>query len=265
VAVTVDLAREFPDLGLVGPDEHGVLTIVFDRPQRRNAVDEAMHSQLATVWPRLEQSSDVAAVLVRGAGDTFSAGGDFEMLEAMVDSEQVRLRVLEETRAIVVGQLNFAKPVVSAIAGPAVGAGLAVALLADISIAAESARLIDGHTRLGVAAGDHATLLWPLLCGMAKAKRYLLLPEAVDGREAERIGLVSECVPDGELHDRATAVARALAESSPTAIRWTKRSLNGWLAQALPSFDAALAAEFLGFAGEEARAGLRATRRPPGG
>jgi enoyl-CoA hydratase len=260
-----ELRRDFPDLGLIGPDEFGLLTIVFDRPERRNAVSAAMHAQLATIWPRLDHEPEVAAVLVRGAGDAFSAGGDFEMLEEMVDSEEVRIRVLEETRAIVVNLVNFSKPVVSAIAGPAVGAGLAVALLADISIAAESAKLVDGHTRIGVAAGDHAALVWPLLCGLAKAKRYLLLPETLDGREAERIGLVSDCVPDAELHERAEDVARRLAASPPLALRWTKRSLNGWLAQAIPSFDASVAFEFLGFAGEEARAGLRDARRPRGG
>ena len=78
-------------------------------------------------------------------------------------------------------------------------AGLVVALLADISIAAENARLADGHLRMGVAAGDHAAIIWPLLCGMAKAKYYLLTSEFVSGQEAERLGLVSLCVPDTEL------------------------------------------------------------------
>lgn len=254
------LADDFTALRLEGPDADGVLTIVLDRPERKNAVDAAMHGELATIWPQLEREKDVGAVLVRGAGDAFSAGGDFEMLEEMVEREEARLRVLEETRAIVVNMLGFSKPVVSAITGPAVGAGLAVALLADISIASESARLLDGHTRIGVAAGDHAALLWPLLCGMAKAKRYLLLPEAIDGREAERIGLVSECVPEERLLPRAEEVAHQLASSSPGAIRWTKRALNGWLHQAVPAFDASVAFEFLGFAGSDAREGLRELR-----
>lgn len=224
-----------------------------------------MHGQLGTVWPQLEHEADVAAVLVRGAGDAFSAGGDFELLEAMADDEAVRIRTLEETRSILVNMINFSKPVVSAINGSAVGAGLAVALLADISIAGDGARLLDGHTRIGVAAGDHAALLWPLLCGMAKAKRYLLLPEVIDGREADRIGLVSECVGDDELLPRAEDVARRLALSSPTAIRWTKRSMNGWLQQALPIFDTSVALEFLGLAGSEAREGIQAVqeRRQP--
>jgi enoyl-CoA hydratase len=259
------IAEQFPDLKFEGPDGDGVLQIVLDRPGRKNAVSAAMHGQLATIWPRLEQEAEVAAVLVRGAGDAFSAGGDFELLREMIDDEAVRIRTLEETRAILVNMINFSKPVVSAINGAAVGAGLAVALLADISIAGEAARLTDGHIRIGLAAGDHAALLWPMLCGMAKAKRYLLLPEVIDGREAERIGLVSECLPDDELLPRAEDVARRLALSSPTAVRWTKRSMNGWLQQALPIFDTSVALEFLGLSGSEAREGVQALeekRRP---
>jgi enoyl-CoA hydratase len=259
------IAEQFPDLKFEGPDGDGVLRIVLDRPGRKNAVSAAMHGQLATIWPRLEQEAEVAAVLVRGAGDAFSAGGDFELLREMIDDEAVRIRTLEETRAILVNMINFSKPVVSAINGAAVGAGLAVALLADISIAGEAARLTDGHIRIGLAAGDHAALLWPMLCGMARAKRYLLLPEVIDGREAERIGLVSECLPDDELLPRAEDVARRLALSSPTAVRWTKRSMNGWLQQALPIFDTSVALEFLGLSGSEAREGVQALeekRRP---
>ena len=103
--------------------------------------------------------------------------------------------------------VNLDKPIVSAINGVAVGAGLAVALMADISIIAETARFTDGHLRLGVGAGDHAAIIWPLLCGMAKAKYYLMTAEFIDGKEAERIGLVSLCVPAEQLMDKAWEVA----------------------------------------------------------
>ena len=145
------------------------------------------------------------------------------------------------------------------------GAGLVCALLADISVAAKTARLIDGHTRLGVAAGDHAAIVWPLLCGMAKAKYYLLLCEPVSGEEAERIGLVSLAVDDEAVLERAMDVARKLARGAPSAIRWTKHTLNNWLRMAGPSFDASLALEFLGFGGPEVREGLaslKEKRRP---
>jgi len=256
----MSLTEEFPALTFEGPDEHGVLVLWLDRPERRNAVTLEMHRELAEVWPRIDREPGVRAVLVRGRGEAFSAGGDFDMLDEMTRDEAVRIRVLEEARALVVNMIACETPIVSAIAGPAVGAGLAVALLADISIAAQSARLLDGHVRIGVAAGDHAVLIWPLLCGMAKAKRYLLLPDTVSGEEAERIGLVSSCVPDERLEAEALDVARRLAASSPTAVRWTKRALNGWLDAARPRFDASLALEFLGFGAADAREGLAALR-----
>jgi enoyl-CoA hydratase len=148
--------------------------------------------------------------------------------------------------------------VVSAIRGPAVGAGLVCGILADISIASKTARIIDGHTKLGVAAGDHAAIVWPLLCGMAKAKYYLLLCDQLSGEEAERIGLVSMCVEDADLDAKALEVATRLANGPQSAIRWTKYSLNNWLRQAGPAFDASLALEFLGFTGPEVKEGLQA-------
>ena len=119
----------------------------------------------------------------------------------------VRTRVMREARDLVFNVINCSKPIVSAIHGPAVGAGLVAGLLADVSVVARTARIIDGHTRLGVAAGDHAAICWPLLCGMAKAKYYLLTCDTLTGEEAERIGLVSLCVDDDEVQDRALAVA----------------------------------------------------------
>jgi enoyl-CoA hydratase len=190
----------------------------------------------------------------------FSSGGDLDLVSDMAEDFEVRIRVLREARDLVYNVINCAKPVVSAIEGPAVGAGLVVGLLADVSIAATDARIMDGHTRLGVAAGDHAAIVWPLLCGMAKAKYHLLTCDPVSGEEAERIGLVSLCVPQEELHDRARAVALKLARGSQSAIRWTKYALNSWLRQAGPIFDTSLGLEFMGFAGPDVREGVAAIR-----
>jgi len=161
--------------------------------------------------------------------------------------------------------INCGKPIVSAMHGPAVGAGLVAGLLADVSIAARTAKIIDGHTRLGVAAGDHAAIVWELLCGMAKAKYHLLLCEPLSGEEAERIGLVSLVVDDDALETASLDVAVRLAAAAPTAVRWTKYALNNWLRLAGPTFDASLALEFLGFTGPEIREGLASHRekRPP--
>jgi enoyl-CoA hydratase len=149
--------------------------------------------------------------------------------------------------------------------GPAVGAGLVAGLLADVSVVGRTARIIDGHTRLGVAAGDHAAICWPLLCGMAKAKYYLLTCETLTGEEAERIGLVSLCVDDDRVHDTALEVAVALSRGAQSAIRWTKHTLNHWYRAQGAIFDASLAYEFLGFAGPDAREGLasRVEKRAP--
>src|SRR4029079_18027942 len=170
-----------------------------------------------------------------------------------------------EASDLVYNMMNTDKPIVAAINGVAVGAGLVVALMSDISIMSESARFTDGHTKLGVVAGDHAAILWPLACGMPKAKYYLLTSDFIDGKEAERIGLVSLCVPAEQLMPKAFEVADNLALGAQLAIRYTKRSLNNWLRQAGPIFDQSIALEMLTFMGEDVREGLQAIRekRPP--
>jgi enoyl-CoA hydratase len=257
-------AATHPSLSFDQPAD-GVLRVVLDTPGRLNAVDAAMHRDLSKVWLTIDQDPEVRAVIVRGAGDAFSSGGDLDLVEAMTEDFATRIQVLREARDLVYNLVNCAKPVVSAMAGPAVGAGLVVGLLADVSIAARTARIIDGHTRLGVAAGDHAAIVWPLLCGLAKAKYHLLLCEPLSGEEAERIGLVSLCVDDDRLHDTALEVASKLAAGSPSAIRWTKYALNNWLRLAGPTFDTSLALEFMGFSGPDAREGIASLRakRPP--
>ncbi|MSP50531.1 MAG: enoyl-CoA hydratase/isomerase family protein [Alphaproteobacteria bacterium] len=235
-----------------------VLRVTLSRPEKLNAVDAETHRELAEIWRDVDRDESVGSVLVTGAGQAFSAGGDFEMVQALADDFQTRARIWKESRDLVYNVINCGKPIVSAMRGPAVGAGLAVGLLADISVASKTARIIDGHTRLGVAAGDHSAMIWPLLCGMAKAKYYLLLCEAVSGEEAERIGLVSLAVDDDELDARSLAIAVKLAEGAPTAIRWTKYALNNWLRLAGPNFDTSLALEFMGFTGPEVREGLAA-------
>ena len=256
--------EEFPSLRFERPAP-GVLRIVMSNPGRLNAADAAMHRDLAEVWRAVDTDPEVRAVIIRGEGEVFSAGGDLDLVAEMTEDFATRIRVLREARDLVYNVVNCAKPIVSAMQGPAVGAGLVVGLLADVSIAARSARIIDGHTRLGVAAGDHAAIVWPLLCGMAKAKYHLLLCEPVSGEEAERIGLVSLCVDDDAVHDTALDVATRLARGSQSAIRFTKYALNNWLRLAGPSFDASLGLEFLGFSGPDVKEGiasLREKRRP---
>jgi enoyl-CoA hydratase len=223
------------------------------------------HAELAEIWRDVSRDDSVRAAVLRGEGLGFSGGGDLALVEDMAKDFDIRSRVWKEARDLVYNVINCDKPIVSAMHGPAVGAGLVAGLLADISIASKTAKIVDGHTRLGVAAGDHAAIIWPLLCGMAKAKYYLLLCEPVSGEEAERIGLVSLAVEEDQLLSKAYEVADRLANGSQSAIRWTKYALNNWLRQAGPSFDASLALEFMGFSGPDVQEGLASlkARRPP--
>ena len=238
----------------------GVLKITMPEGGNLGSVDEDRHTELTHVWLDVDRDPDIRVALLTGEGKAFSAGGDFDMIERIMDDYDTRLRMWREGKGLVQNIIECSKPIIAAIRGPAVGAGLVAALLADISIASKTARLVDGHTRLGVAAGDHAPIIWPLLCGMAKAKYYLLLCDPIDGEEAERIGLVSKCVEDAELDEAALDAATRLAQGPSTAIMWTKHTLNHWLRLAQPSLDAALALEFLGFTGPEPREGLAAHR-----
>ena len=248
---------------------HGVLEVVMSGEGANKSglatANARMHYELAEIWRDIDRDPDTRVAIIRGEGKGFSAGGDLQLVEDMANDFEVRTRVWREARDLVYNVINCGKPIVSAMHGPAVGAGLVAGLLADISIAAKTARIIDGHTRLGVAAGDHAAIVWPLLCGMAKAKYYLLLCEQVLGAEAERIGLISLAVEDAELDEKAVALATRLAEGAQTAIRFTKYALNNWLRQAGPTFDSSLALEFLSFGGPEVREGLashKEKRRP---
>ena len=164
-----------------------VLRITFDRPETYNSLDADGHRELAYIWREIDDDPTINSVLLTGAGKAFSSGGDFEMIEKVMDDFDFRARIWKEAKDLVYNVINCSKPIVSAINGPAVGAGLVAGLLADISIAGKKAKIVDGHTNLGVAAGDSAVINWPLLCGMAKSKYLLLTCEPINGEEAERI------------------------------------------------------------------------------
>lgn len=245
--------------------EDGVLLMTIERPERMNATDERLHAELAYVWNDVARDEATRVAVITGAGRAFSAGGDLAMIERMAGDYRRVAAMAHEAASLVENMLACEKPIVSAINGTAVGAGLAAALMADVSVIAADAKLSDGHLRLGVAAGDHAALLWPLLCGMAKAKYYLLTADFIEGREAERIGLVSRCVPAEEVLPTALGIATRIATGPADAARWTKRTLNHWLRAALPAFDASVAYEMLSFLGEDVGEGTAAIRehRPP--
>ncbi len=245
--------------------DNGVAKVTINRPEVYNAVNHRLHGELAEIWRDLDRDPAVRVIVVTGAGEkAFSAGGDLAMLEhrmSLGSEERFKETVTWEPRDLVYNMVNCDKVIISAINGVAVGAGVAVALIADISIMAEDAKIGDGHTKLGVVAGDHAAMIWPLLCGMAKTKYYLLTADLIDGKEAERIGLVSKVVPRAQVVPEAMALARRFADGSRYALAMTKRSINQWLRLGgLAAFDYSLALEKMAFFSEDAQAGIKAVR-----
>jgi|TARA_B110000238_G_C16039254_1_gene401126 enoyl-CoA hydratase len=237
---------------------HGILLMTINRPEQMNATDAALHNALSRVWLDIDDDPDVRVVVVTGAGRAFSAGGDLSWVSKIVNNYDEMKVAFKEAGDIVYRMSQCSKIIISAINGTAVGAGLAVALMADISLMAEEAKITDGHVRLGVAAGDHAAIIWPMLCGLAKAKYYLLTADFIDGKTADQIGLVSKAVPADELMDFAMKTATKIATGPRDAASFTKRALNLWITQAAPAFDASLALEMLNFMGHDAAEGVAA-------
>ena len=213
-----------------------VLRITFDSPLKLGAMDARMHREVSEIWADVDADDSVSAVIVTGKGKTFSAGGDLNHERKVCEDYALRMQAMKESRELVLGMINCRKPIVTAARGWAVGAGLALVILADVSIVAKDAMFSDGHLKIGVAAGDHAAIIWPLLCGMAKAKYYLLTAENFSGEDAERMNLVSMALADEEVQGKALQVASKLADGAPSAVRWTKQALNTWLRQAQQIF-----------------------------
>lgn len=236
--------------------DNGVALITMNRPEVLNACDAQGHHELGQIWKDIAEDPDVRVGLITGAGRAFCAGGNLGKADTS-DPAFVQT-VMKHDTELVYSMINCPKPIVSAINGAAVGAGLAVALLADISIASDRAKLIDGHTKLGVVPGDHAAIIWPLLCGMAKAKYYLYLCETITGEEADRIGLVSRCVPHDELMGTAMGIADRLAAGSQWALLGAKSVMNNWLRMAGPIFDQSAVLEMASFFLPDSKEGLSA-------
>ena len=154
-------AQAFPSLTFADPAD-GILQISLEGPGL-NSVDAQKHRELADVWLTIDRDPEVRVALLTGAGKGFSSGGSFELIDGIMADHAEMLKTIREARDIVLNVINCSKPIVSAMWGPAVGAGLVAGLLADISVVGAKTRIIDGHTRLGVAAGDHAAICWPIV------------------------------------------------------------------------------------------------------
>lgn len=202
----------------------GVLTVSFQRPDAKNAVNKALHRELSRVFAEIARDRDTRSVVLTGEGRAFSAGGDLTWFRDM-DAED-RDALFVEARRIVIDLLEVPQPVIAAVNGPAIGLGATIALMCDIIVAADDALFGDPHVLIGVVAGDGGAVIWPWLVGMARAKEYLLTGQNIRAEEAERIGLVNRVVPADELLGVAQELASRLASGPTQAIQGTKASLN---------------------------------------
>jgi len=239
----------------------GIAVVTLNRPEVLNACNNELHHELGVIWKDLDEDKRINVIIVTGAGKAFCSGGSMDLIESIGESTSLLYELLLAAQALVHNMINCSKPIISAINGVAVGAGLALALMADIPIAADVARFNDGHTRLGVACGDHSCLIWPFLTSMAKAKFYLFTGRTINATEAEKMGMVSTVVPLAELMPTAQKIAKEIASGPQHAIRFTKLAMNQHLRQAaITSFDYSCALEMLGFLDKDVIEGVKAIR-----
>ncbi len=225
--------------------QDGIALLRFNRPDKMNACTLDQHAEMPRVLRELQHDPQVRAAVVTGSGDSFSIGGDYDLLGQTYRNENGELdRVIEDGRELVHAHVELDKPIIAAINGYAMGAGAAFGLLCDVIIIERGVRIADGHVRAAIAAGDGGTLAWPLAVGLVKAKRYLLTGDWITAEEAERIGLATEVAEPGQSLDRAMEYARRFVAGPQQAIRATKRGLNDWLRNGVTiTFDHSLALE----------------------
>jgi enoyl-CoA hydratase len=243
--------------------DHRIATVTLNRPEARNAINQRLIRELRSIWDDLADDPAVNAVLLTGEGKYFSVGGDVKKM-----SERPGGDVLEEgevhdpmiSRRLVNRQLELDKPIICAINGDCIGLAATHALLSDVSVMSEDARIGDSHVnKAGLVAGDGGTIIWPLLIGVNKAKEYLMRGTLIKGREAERIGLVNYCLPAAEVMPKAREIARELADGPTWAIRWTKLSVNQILKdRANRLMEASMALEQVTFGLDDHREATRA-------
>ncbi len=203
-----------------------IATITLNRPERRNAAHDPMHQELETIFSDVGSEDDVRAIVVTGAGETFCAGGDATSMDSGEFMPTGPRIPFNGVRRLVNSMLDVEQPVIGAINGDAAGLGASLALLCDITYAAEDARIGDTHVKMGLVAGDGGAVLWPMLIGMARAKQYLFTGDWISGAKAAEIGLVNESMPAAEVLPAAMAFAERMAKGAPMAIRWTKYTMN---------------------------------------
>ncbi|EAQ04811.1 enoyl-CoA hydratase [Pseudooceanicola batsensis HTCC2597] len=243
-----------------------IMTVTFNRPDQLNATDAVLHREASRIFTDLSYDDDVDVIVLTGAGKAFSAGGDVNWMQDGIDEPTRFERTAREARDIVFSMLDMEKPVICMMNGHAIGLGATIALLCDIIIASDRAKVGDPHVLMGLVAGDGGAVLWPQNVGYAKAKYYLMTGDLMTAEEAERIGLITKVVPADQLEAEAYGLAKRIASGPLKAISWTKISVNLQLKAAMhASFDAGIAYETVSnvsFDHQEAVNAFRDKREP---
>lgn len=235
----------------------GIAFVTITNPEKMNACSHEDHAEFATILRDVAVDDEVRAVVLTGAGRAFSVGATYEYMRQLTEDQEARTELQDQVRELVRSHIDLEKPVVAAINGVATGSGLMLALLSDYVIIEENVKIADGHIKAALAAGDGGVLIWPLAVGITRAKRYLMTGDWIDAAEAERIGLVTELVPEGEALPRATEVAEDFTRMPQEALRFTKRAINQWLSfSASIGFElsASLEMQTFGLHGDQVRA-----------
>jgi enoyl-CoA hydratase/carnithine racemase len=237
--------------------DNKLATVTLNRPDSLNAVNAELHEELEHVWIDLANDSEINAILLTGAGKAFSAGGDVKAMASRWGTEEGRkwtLTTASAGRRIIQNLLDVEQPIIAAVNGDAMGLGANLALLSDVIVMSESARIADTHVKVGIVAGDSGAVIWPLLVGPARAKEFLMRGTFITGAEAAKMGLVNYVVPREQVMTKAGEIARELADGPTWAIRWTKLSVNKWLKQQVNLIlDASIAYEMVTFTTEDHR------------
>lgn len=213
--------------GLKVATQDKVMTITLDAPESMNAFTADMHHSLSRIWDDVQDDPGVHVVVLTGAGRAFSAGGNVIAMQQKIDNPALwDATSVPEAKRIIFRMLECDKPIIARVNGHAVGLGATIALMCDIIIAADHAKIGDPHVSAGLVAGDGGALIWPQLIGFARAKEYLFTGDLMTATEAHRIGLINHVVPAEELDDKVYTLARRIAAGAMKSIRWTKQVVN---------------------------------------
>ncbi|MGE0388087.1 MAG: enoyl-CoA hydratase/isomerase family protein [Gammaproteobacteria bacterium] len=243
-----------------------VLTITLNMPDKLNAATPKMHGEILRALRDLEGRYDIDVVVLTGAGRAFCAGGDVGHNLKIHDDQHRVLQEMGDAKRVVQKLVDCEQIMVCRMNGDAIGFGATLALFCDIIIAVDSARISDGHVKVGLVAGDGGAIIWPQLVGYAKAKQYLLTGDMLDAKEAERIGLINFAVPEAELDPLVDKWVRRFATGPRKAVRWSKRAINAGLSQlAHGLIDASVGYEGLSLLSDDLVEGVKSfeeRRRP---